>query len=63
MATTPIRFGETIQEHRFAEGRCTGLNVAAFEGAHPDLIGQYATNDAFLTAYIQHYNSPGHFLA
>jgi hypothetical protein len=44
------------------EGRSTSFNVAAYETAHPDLQGRYATNDQFLTAYINTYTTTGHFL-
>jgi hypothetical protein len=46
----------------FSEGRSTSFNVAAYESAHPDLIGKYASNDAFLTAYINTYKATGKFL-
>jgi plastocyanin len=49
-------------EHGYHEGRTTTFNVAAYETAHPDLTGKYATNDQFLTAYINTYNTTGHFL-
>ena len=45
------------------EGRnCAGFNVGAYEQAHPDLIGHFASNDAFLTAYINTYHNTGAFL-
>ncbi|WP_426614773.1 hypothetical protein [Bradyrhizobium sp. McL0616] len=45
------------------EGRSdAGFNVAAYQQAHPDLIGKFATNDAFLTAYINTYHNTGEFL-
>jgi hypothetical protein len=45
------------------EGRSgAGFNVATYEQAHPDLIGKFATNDAFLTAYINTYHDTGSFL-
>ncbi|WP_316399050.1 hypothetical protein [Bradyrhizobium sp. 33ap4] len=45
------------------EGRSgAGFNVAAYEQAHPDLIGKFATSDAFLTAYINTYHDTGSFL-
>ncbi|MET4261100.1 hypothetical protein ABIC09_006067 [Bradyrhizobium sp. S3.12.5] len=45
------------------EGRSrAGFNVAAYEQAHPDLVGKFATNDAFLTAYINTYHHTGEFL-
>lgn len=38
------------------EGRSAhSFNVAAYESAHPDLIGRYGSDDAFLTAYINYY--------
>jgi hypothetical protein len=47
----------------FLEGRAANaFNVAAYESAHPDLIGKYASNDAFLTAYISTYVTTGTFL-
>jgi serralysin len=46
----------------FSEGRSTAFNVSAYENAHPDLAGKYASNDAFLTAYINTYNATGKFL-
>jgi autotransporter passenger strand-loop-strand repeat protein len=49
-------------EHGFNEGRFATFDVAAYENAHPDLIGKYATNDQFLTAYIDTYVTTGHFL-
>lgn len=43
-------------DYGFSEGRSADLfNVAAYKSAHPDLIGKYATTDAFLTAYINDY--------
>jgi hypothetical protein len=53
-ATHYIDFGHS-------EGRST-RNVAAYETAHPDLIGRYASNDAFLAAYITTYKTTGTFL-
>jgi hypothetical protein len=50
-------------DNGFSESRSTAFNVAAYESAHPDLIGKYASNDAFLTTYINTYNSTGNFLA
>ena len=44
------------------EGRTTTFNVAGYESQHPDLIGRYATNDQFLTAYINTYDTTGHLL-
>ena len=45
------------------EGRSAcPINVSAYESAHPDLSGKYANNDAFLTAYINTYETTGHFL-
>ena len=44
------------------EGRSSPLNVGAYESAHPDLIGKYANNDAFLTAYINTYSTTDHFM-
>jgi hypothetical protein len=49
-------------QHGFSEDRSTTFDVAGYEAAHPDLIGKYATNDQFLTAYINTYVSTGHFL-
>jgi autotransporter passenger strand-loop-strand repeat protein len=46
----------------FNEGRSAGFNVSAYEEAHPDLIGKFASNDAFLTAYINTYKATGTFL-
>jgi hypothetical protein len=46
----------------FNEGRSTSFNVAGYEAAHPDLQGRYATDDQFLTAYINTYVTTGHFL-
>ncbi|MCP2218492.1 MULTISPECIES: NF038122 family metalloprotease [Bradyrhizobium] len=44
------------------EHRTTAFNVAAYEQAHPDLIGVYATDDQFLTAYVNYYAATGHYL-
>jgi hypothetical protein len=44
------------------EGRGTSFNVLGYEAAHPDLQGRYATDDQFLTAYINTYVTTGHFL-
>jgi len=45
------------------EGRSAApFNVAAYESAHPDLNGKYASDDAFLTAYINTYATSGKFL-
>ena len=44
------------------EGRSTTFDVAGYEAAHSDLQGRYATNDQFLTAYINTYVTTGHFL-
>jgi hypothetical protein len=44
------------------EHRSTGFDVVGYERAHPDLQGQYATNDQFLAAYINTYVTTGHFL-
>jgi len=47
----------------FNEGRSAApFNVGSYESAHPDLIGKYASNDAFLTAYINTYVTSGKFL-
>ena len=47
----------------FSEGRSADpFNVAAYESAHPDLSGKYASDDAFLTAYINTYATSGKFL-
>ena len=54
-ATHYIDYGHT-------EGRSTSFNVAAYEQAHADLIGVYATNDQFLTAYVNHYVATGQYL-
>jgi hypothetical protein len=45
------------------EGRnAQAFDVAAYEAAHPDLIGKFASNDAFLAAYIDTYVTTGKFL-
>jgi hypothetical protein len=45
------------------EGRqAHAFDVGAYETAHPDLIGKYASNDVFLTAYINTYATTGKFL-
>ena len=50
-------------QNGFSEGRnANPFNVAAYESAHTDLIGKYATNDAFLSAYISTYVTTGKFL-
>jgi hypothetical protein len=54
-ATHYIDFGSS--EHRSAS-----FNVGAYESAHPDLIGKFSSNDAFLTAYINTYKASGTFL-
>jgi hypothetical protein len=47
----------------FDEGRSAApFNVVAYESAHPDLSGKYASDDAFLTAYINTYATSGKFL-
>ena len=46
----------------FSEGRSTSFDVAGYEAAHPDLQGRFATNDQFLTAYINTFTTTGHFL-
>ena len=46
----------------FSEHRSTSFNVGAYESAHPDLIGKFSSNDAFLTAYINTYKTTGAFL-
>ncbi|MEA2834747.1 MAG: hypothetical protein QOG66_2949 [Methylobacteriaceae bacterium] len=46
----------------FSEGRSTSFDVAGYEAAHSDLQGRFATNDQFLTAYINTYVTTGHFL-
>jgi hypothetical protein len=46
----------------FSEGRSAAFNVSAYESVYPDLAGKYASNDAFLTAFISTYNSTGKFL-
>jgi hypothetical protein len=46
----------------YNEGRSTSFDVAGYEAAHPDLQGIYATNDQFLTAYINTYVTTGHLL-
>jgi hypothetical protein len=43
-------------------GRSTGFNVAAYEQAHPDLVGELSSDDAFLTAYINTYRATGTFI-
>ena len=46
-----------------SEGRSANpFNVAAYKSAHTDLIGKYASNDAFLTAYINTYVTTGKLL-
>ena len=49
-------------DYGLSEHRSTSFNVGAYESAHPDLIGKYASNDAFLTAYINTYKATGTFL-
>jgi uncharacterized repeat protein (TIGR03803 family) len=50
-------------DYGLKEGRVAApFNVAAYESAHPDLIGAYANNGAFLTAYIDTYKATGHYL-
>jgi hypothetical protein len=49
-------------DYGYNEGRATTFNMAAYESKHPDLIGKYATKDQFLTAYINTYDTTGHFL-
>jgi len=50
-------------DYGLSEGRSADpFNVSAYESAHPDLIGKYASNNAFLTAYINTYTTTGHFL-
>ena len=44
------------------EGRSSSFNVQAYEAAHPDLLGEFATNDQFLTAYISTYVQTGNYL-
>ena len=46
----------------FSEHRSTSFNVGAYKSAHPDLIGKFSSNDAFLTAYINTYQASGKFL-
>jgi RTX calcium-binding nonapeptide repeat (4 copies) len=46
----------------FSEHRSTSFDVGAYESAHPDLKGKYASDDAFLTAYINTYKTTGTFL-
>ena len=46
----------------FYEHRSTSFDVGAYESAHPDLKGKYASDDAFLTAYINTYKTTGTFL-
>ncbi|MGC2785187.1 MAG: hypothetical protein WA397_15435 [Roseiarcus sp.] len=48
--------------HYITNGHSTNFNVGAYESAHPDLIGKYASNDAFLAAYINTYKASGAFL-
>ena len=45
-----------------SEHRSTTFNVGAYESAHPDLIGKFSSDDAFLTAYINTYQASGTFL-
>ncbi len=50
-------------DYGLGEGRnADAFNVAAYESAHTDLIGKYANDDAFLTAYIDTYTTTGKFL-
>jgi hypothetical protein len=44
----------------FSEGRSTSFDVAGYEAAHSDLQGRFATNDQFLSAYINTYVTTGH---
>ena len=44
------------------EGRVTTFDVAGYESTHPDLVGKFSSNDAFLTAYITHYRATGTLL-
>lgn len=44
------------------EGRTTTFDVQGYQAAHTDLIGKYANDDAFLTAYINTYVTTGHVL-
>ncbi len=45
------------------EGRATAFNVGAYRASHTDLQGTFATDDQFLTAYIDTYVRTGHLLA
>ncbi|MEA2840509.1 MAG: serralysin [Methylobacteriaceae bacterium] len=45
-----------------SEGRSASFDVAGYEAAHPDLQGRFATNDQFLTAYINTYVATGQLL-
>lgn len=47
-----IQYGHT-------EGRGTTFDVGAYTASHTYLAGQYASNAAFLMAYIQHYAATG----
>lgn len=47
-----IQYGHT-------EGRSTTFDMGAYTASHTYLAGQYASNAAFLTAYIQHYAATG----
>ncbi len=49
-------------DYGFNEGRNTSFDVAAYQQAHPDLIGVYATDDQFLSAYINYFVANGHYL-
>ncbi len=50
-------------DYGLGEGRTAdAFNVAAYESAHTDLIGKYANDDAFLTAYINTYATTGKIL-
>jgi hypothetical protein len=49
-------------QNGFSEGRSTSFKVAAYESAHQNLIGKFASHDTFLTAYINPYDTTGKFL-
>jgi hypothetical protein len=59
----PARSGATHYiRNGYDEHRTTAFNVAAYEQAHPDLVGQYTSADQFLTAYINYFVATGHYL-
>jgi hypothetical protein len=62
-ATHYIGYG--FKEHRTTtftfDNQVGAAAVGAYEAAHPDLQGKFATNDAFFTAYIDAYKTTGTF--